>query len=176
MHAYSARQLALCFSFFLPTTTIEEIGVVSQNDPFYGGHGTWVVNVPQGKMCKVWYGNIPKLLEQGTHVVHDATFRLATESERSPPSNAFVDVSTPQLQHGTIHILRVPVGKIAKVSKSRPKESERGGNDITNPNITVLFLSPLPSFFTGLDGHHPKLALLPRRRQTLRGERPSIPR
>ena len=90
------------------TGTTEEIGVFKQNDLCIGAHGSYVVNVPQGKICKAWYGNRPVLLGEGPHVIHSNNFKLQK-------GNPLVSISATHIAHGTINIVRVPVGYIAKI-------------------------------------------------------------
>ena len=60
--------------------------------------------------CCVTYrsGNTPLLFGPGCHVIHDANFHPLRQAD-------CVSINSPQIDHGTIHILRIPVGKIAKV-------------------------------------------------------------
>jgi regulator of protease activity HflC (stomatin/prohibitin superfamily) len=105
---YSDYKLAIAYTMLFSTNVTQQLGIVKQNSLFFGAHGSYCVNVPQGKYAKVWSGNIPKILGSGYHVIHDINFKFRGEAD-------LVDISAQQIQHGTIHILRVPVGQIAKV-------------------------------------------------------------
>ena len=103
-----------------------KIDAASENDYFidqsnaYIQHGTiHVIRVPKGKVAKVWVDNQPLLLEY-----QDKAYEFTTpyfKIEKASKDELFVDQSNPYIQHGTIHILRVPKGKIAKVwSENKP--------------------------------------------------------
>jgi len=111
---YSEQRIAVQVDL-TPGVQLDVIGVFQQLAPFYGAHGVFVVNVPLSKYAKVWFGQIPKLLDAGTHVIHDVTFRLALDERSNEPVSCFVDVSSPEIRHGTIHLLRIPVNSLAKV-------------------------------------------------------------
>jgi len=83
------------------------VGKVKQNDPFYGAEGSYVLNIPAGKYAKAWSGNVPKLYGPGTHVIHDPTFKFNV--------NDIVDQNMLYINHGQLHILRVPAGQIVAV-------------------------------------------------------------
>ncbi|KAH3757557.1 vacuolin B [Pelomyxa schiedti] len=85
-----------------------EMGTFPQTDPFFGGHGVYVLNVPQGQLALAMSGTIPVIYGEGPHVIHDQNFMFDRRG-------GFRAVYHPYICHGTIHILRVPNGKIAKV-------------------------------------------------------------
>ena len=78
-----------------------------QTEPLIGDFGVYIVNVPQGQLARVWSGNTPRLLNEGSHVVRDSLFRAGTP--------LLVKRSEQVIEHGTIHIIRVPQGSIGKV-------------------------------------------------------------
>jgi regulator of protease activity HflC (stomatin/prohibitin superfamily) len=84
-------------------------GKCKQTEPLIGDYGSYIVNVQQGMLARVWSSNEPKLLGEGTHVIHDELFR------REPDGRFFVKRSEQHIEHGTIHILRVPLGSLGKV-------------------------------------------------------------
>jgi hypothetical protein len=88
-----------------------ELGMFNQTDIFIGKHDTFLVNVPQKKIAKAWINNEAVLLGEGSHVIRDATFRL----EKKDREYVLVDQTSPIIQHGTITILQIPKGKIAKI-------------------------------------------------------------
>ncbi len=92
-----------------PIVTTEVLGAHKQTDLFYGAYGSYVLNVPVGHVAKAWSGTQPKMYGPGPHVIHDATFRF-------DKTNGLVDLTnTPYIRHETIHIVRVPAGKMAAV-------------------------------------------------------------
>lgn len=81
---------------------------IKQSAAFYGDCGVYVLNVPAGAYAKAKSGNKFLLYGEGCHVIHDANFRF-------DPTKDFITQSSSVIQHGTINILRVPSGKIAKI-------------------------------------------------------------
>ena len=64
-----------------------EDGRVKQTEPVIGDYGVYIVNVPQGHLAKVWSGNTPKLLNAGSHVIHDNLFRVNNPLDESLPQS-----------------------------------------------------------------------------------------
>jgi len=102
------RRIALTFNPD-PTVIIKSLGIADKNKPFFGHYGKWVLNVPAGYYAKCMSKNQPVLYGEGPHVILDATFRYSLEE------SGFVSQLEPYISHQTIHILRVPSGKLAKV-------------------------------------------------------------
>ncbi len=100
---FIARKLTMS-----PSVTTEVTSKHKQTDLFYGAHGSFVLNVPIGQYAKAWSGNTPMIFAPGSHVVHDQNFKFN-------PQNGLVPQSDMHISHGTINIIRVPAGKIAKV-------------------------------------------------------------
>lgn len=93
--------------FFLTGVT-EDLGTFKQTDMLIGAHGSYVLNVQKGNIAKGFCGTgIPILFGEGTHVIHNNTFKL----DKDP----IVSLNKPYIKHGTYNILRVPKGKIAKI-------------------------------------------------------------
>lgn len=92
--------------------TVQMIGEpFNQNSLFYGEFGTYVINVPKGNYVKAWTkAKEPLLFDEGPHVLHDKSFILAG----ARPEDSLVKKSDLYINHGTINILRVPVGYFAK--------------------------------------------------------------
>jgi len=88
------------------TGKTEEIGVFKQTDLHISAHGSHIINVPQGMVAKCWLGNQPVLYGPGPHVVHDQNLKKIDQ-------NNLVKLSSPYLNHGNYHIIRVPPGKLA---------------------------------------------------------------
>lgn len=91
-----------------PTQTIKHIGVVSKTAHYFGEYGKHVLNVPAGHLARAFSKNRPVLYGEGPHVIIDPTFQFNEQT-------GFVSQNEPYIQHSTIHILRVPAGKVAKV-------------------------------------------------------------
>jgi regulator of protease activity HflC (stomatin/prohibitin superfamily) len=106
LHGPSADPIARRFTY-KPGKFTKKLGSVNQNKLFYGAEGSYVLNVPMGHYAKAWSDNKPILYGQGTHVIHSATFKFIEED--------IVKQSKNYIEHGTIHILRVPAGYLAKI-------------------------------------------------------------
>ncbi len=109
MVGWSEKYLALPIATWFGTT-IEDLGVHPRNKPFFGAHGSYVLNVPPGKYALAWTKNktVPLIYGSGQHVIHDPTFSFDA-------AVGFVDQTKPHIEHGYIHILQIPVGKVAKI-------------------------------------------------------------
>lgn len=92
-----------------PNVVTEILGKFKQDAPFFGDHGSYVLNVPVGKYALAHTANNkPIIFAPGPHVIHDANFRF-------DPKRGFVNQSQLYIQHETYHILQIPAGKIAKI-------------------------------------------------------------
>lgn len=91
-----------------PSVTTEILGTFKQSDLFFGAHGSYVLNVPVSHYAKAYSGNMPLIFGPGPHVIHDPTFRFDSK-------NGLIAQADLYIQHESIHILRVPAGKIAKI-------------------------------------------------------------
>ncbi len=67
------------------------------------------MNVPQGKFALAWVGTEPLILDQGTHVIASPNLQEITE-------RSLVDQSDFCINHGNIHMIRVPPGKVACIT------------------------------------------------------------
>lgn len=94
--------------FLNPRKKTKEIGTFNQSQLFIGGYGSYIVNVPNGKIAKVWINNEPVLLASGCHVIHDPTFRPVNETH-------LVDYGAPLIQHGTYVIVRIAPTTCGKI-------------------------------------------------------------
>jgi len=116
----SGQRIGLVFNAD-PMIEIKVIGTVSKTAQFFGKYGKYVLNVPAGYFAKGSSKNNPVLYGEGTHVIIDPTF-VFNEND------GFVNQNEPYIQHSTIHILRIPSGKLAKVligTEARIIESQR---------------------------------------------------
>lgn len=117
------------------TGVTKEIGVFKQTDLVIGGHGRYVVNVPQGKLVKAWLGNNePIFLAAGPHVIRHPNFRLDAQHT--------VNLSDQYISHGNFHILRVPRGKVAKIwlgSTPHLLEAREEPYIFNDPTFKIMF-------------------------------------
>lgn len=108
LHLYDGTQ-KLRRGFYLdPTINSEIIAIREQSHVFYGAYGSYVLNVPVNKYAQAWSGTQPLLFGSGPHVIHDPNFTF-------DPQTGLVNQVEPYIQHGNIHILRVPAGSLAKI-------------------------------------------------------------
>jgi regulator of protease activity HflC (stomatin/prohibitin superfamily) len=126
------ERIALSFNTD-PTTIIKVIGIVEKTKPFYGEYGKFVLNVPAGYYAKGWSKTQPLLYGEGPHVILDPTFTFEKDG--------FVSQIEPYIQHSTIHILRVPGGKVAKAwmgTEARILESQREPYVFNDPQFRLV--------------------------------------
>lgn len=91
-----------------PSTKTHNLCTSKQTDIFIGGYGSFVVNVPPGKIALAWRGIIPILLGPGPHVIHDANLKEIKASD-------LIDMNSEYITHGTYHIIRVYPGNCQKI-------------------------------------------------------------
>jgi len=101
------RRIALTFNPD-PTVIIRQVGTFDKNSSYFGHYGKHILNVPSGYFAKGYSKNQPVLYGEGPHVIVDSTFRFDDKS-------GFVSQLEPYISHSTVHVLRVPSGKLAKV-------------------------------------------------------------
>ncbi len=106
LHPYDGAQKLRRSWYADPKINTEIIGIRPQTHPFYGVYGSYVINVPQNKYALAWSGINPKIYGVGPHVIHDPNFIFEDD---------FVDQVEYYISHGSIHILRVPAGYVAKI-------------------------------------------------------------
>ena len=87
----------------------EILGVFKQTALCIGGYGSYVLNIPIGKLGLGMRGLTPVIFGEGTHVIHDANFQPFTQAN-------LIDMSSEYIRHGTYHIFRVPTGHLAKIT------------------------------------------------------------
>jgi len=95
------------FYFNLKINT-ECLAIRPQTHPFYGAYGSYVLNVPPNKFALAWSGLEPKIYGVGPHVIHDPNFKFDVDK-------GFINQSNSYITHGSIHIIRVPAGYLAKI-------------------------------------------------------------
>jgi len=85
-------------------------GLVKQSEPFIQHQTLNIIWVPAGFLAKVWLGSIPFLLpsQADPYVFDEANFQY-------DPKDGLVKESESYINHGTIHHIRIPAGKLALV-------------------------------------------------------------
>lgn len=91
-----------------PTQTIKSLGTVSKTAHYFGAYGKHVLNVPAGHYALAISKNRPLIFGEGPHVIIDPTFQFNE-------TTGFVNQQEPYIHHQTVHILRVPAGRVATV-------------------------------------------------------------
>lgn len=91
-----------------PTINTEIIGIKYQTSLFYGKYGSYVLNVPPNYYALAWSGIRPLIFGVGPHVIHDPNFTFDEEK-------GLQKQSLNHIVHGSIHILRIPAGCVAKI-------------------------------------------------------------
>lgn len=107
LHIYDGAQKLRRSWYADPTINTEMIGIKKQTHSIYGAYGSYVLNVPPNKYALAWSGLNPLIFGVGPHVIHDANFVFKEDN--------FVDQVDLYIHHGSIHILRVPAGYVAKI-------------------------------------------------------------
>ncbi|MFI4919438.1 MAG: SPFH domain-containing protein [Legionellales bacterium] len=125
---------------------------INQSDKFYGKNGKFVLNVPVAHYAKAISGNNPVIYGPGCHVIIDANFRFEDKAAdvKDQVSTGEVSQSEWYINHGQIHILRVPANKFAKIwigsdphvlpGRSRPYA-------FNDPNIRIVWQAEKNTFF-----------------------------
>lgn len=104
---FNQKKIARCVT--LPGSVTAIVETIDQRAAFYGKNGKYVLNVPMGSYAKAMTGNgNPLIFGEGTHVVLDPTFQFKSE-------DGFVKQSEYYINHKTIHIVRIPAGKVAAI-------------------------------------------------------------
>jgi regulator of protease activity HflC (stomatin/prohibitin superfamily) len=104
----------------------------------YVQHGTFhILQVTRGNYALVWESPTqPRILQQGNYVVASPTFRF----------EKFIAVEETYIKHGTIHIIQVPKGHLAKVTENVfPKLLPQGVHMVDHPNFHFKGLELLSS-------------------------------
>lgn len=92
-----------------PKDSSHEIGVFDQKALYVGGCGSHLVNVPNGRIAKVWINNNPVLLGPGPHVIHDQNFRAPNDAD-------LVNYNDNRIDHGTYRIFRIEPNKFGMIN------------------------------------------------------------
>ena len=93
----------------------------------YLQHGSiHVIRVPKGHYGLVTENTVPKLLIEGVHVTNSNVFKF----------NGLQLINQPYLNHGTLHILRIPKGKVALVTDNNIPRLLEGTHYINSKTFT----------------------------------------
>jgi regulator of protease activity HflC (stomatin/prohibitin superfamily) len=89
------------------------------------------IAVEKGVVAKVWHDNMPRLLGEGVHTIESTYFTFSG-------TEAIVDITC--MSHGTITILRVPVGQVALVwDNKEPKILDQPGlYEFDSPDFSLV--------------------------------------
>lgn len=116
--------------------TVKFVGRINFSEKQYFNHGPYhYVNVPRGNYAKVWAevvgpdgvkSLVPRLLREGEHFIKSNLFKF----------NGPVDVSAEYIGHGSVHILNVLQGHVAKIAHNNiPRLLGAGEHIIETPNF-----------------------------------------
>lgn len=93
----------------------------------YLKHGSiHVIRIPKGHYGLVTENTIPKLLSEGVHVTNSNVFSF----------DGLQLINQPYINHGTLHILRVPKGKVALVNDNNHPRLLEGTHCINSKTFT----------------------------------------
>jgi hypothetical protein len=104
---YSPNKLVKS-TWFFNRSTVEILGTYNLDTPFFGYGGTHVLIVPEGKIGLVTVDNRNFLYDEGVHVI-------SAEKVNFDPRTGYVNKDKEIIHHGNIHVIRVPIGQIAKI-------------------------------------------------------------
>jgi len=109
------------------TPTFKFIKCVNVQDNYFE-HGTFhVLRVRRGAYALVWETpTLPRILREGSYALTSPTFKF----------EKFVNMEETYVKHGTIHIIQVPKGQVAKVIENvAPKLLGVGIHMVDHPNF-----------------------------------------
>eukprot|EP01114_Cavostelium_apophysatum_P001457 TRINITY_DN1125_c0_g1_i4.p1 TRINITY_DN1125_c0_g1~~TRINITY_DN1125_c0_g1_i4.p1 ORF type:complete len:733 (-),score=224.80 TRINITY_DN1125_c0_g1_i4:49-2136(-) len=92
-------------------------------------HGSiHVIRVPKGHYGLITENAVPKLLPEGIHVTNSNVFQF----------EKFELINQPYIRHGTLHILRIPQGKVALVNDNNRPRLLEGTHCINSKTFTFI--------------------------------------
>ena len=94
--------------FANPNKRTEDLGFHNQTELCIGAYGSYLINVPMGKLALIWRGNMPSILGHGPHVIHDQNFKPIDNDCLKDYNNEFI-------KHGIINILRILPNSCGKI-------------------------------------------------------------
>ena len=96
--------------YLKPGKKREDLGFFDQESQYFiGTYGSYLINVPMGKLALAWRGNTPIILSSGSHVIHDQNLKNIRENNLVDSQNSA------NIQHGIINIIRVIPGSCCKI-------------------------------------------------------------
>lgn len=99
------------YAFNTPNFVLGETVSQSTN---YVAHGNFhILRVPPGQLAKIVENNIPKLL---AHKEDDSPHVIDSPNVKFDPNHDYVNATDNVISHQTMHYVRVPLGKVAKVT------------------------------------------------------------
>jgi len=109
------------------TQAFQFVGVVTVQQAHCQHGSLHVLRVTRGNYALVWESPTqPRILTEGNYVINSATFRF----------DKMVSMMETYVQHGTIHIIQVPKGHVAKVTEDvTPKLLGEGIHRVDFPNF-----------------------------------------
>lgn len=88
-------------------------------------HGSiHIIRVPKGMFALITENNVPKLLAEGVHITNSNLLEF----------HRFENANQPHLSHGTIHLVRVAKGQIAKITDNNKNNFLQEGTHFINSN------------------------------------------
>jgi len=90
------------------TRAFQHKGFVPSNTKHIQHETIHILIVPSSEYALVVDSNIPKILKSGHYVIDSSFFTVP----------GFVQVNAPHVEHHTLHIVRVPKGKVALISEN----------------------------------------------------------
>jgi len=100
----------------------------------YLKHGSiHIIRVPKGHYGLVTENTVPKLLPEGVHVTNSNVFSF----------DGLQLINQPYINHGTLHILRIPKGKVALVSDNNRPRLLEGTHCINSKTFSYVRMEDL---------------------------------
>lgn len=107
----------------------QETGFVDRASKYIQNGNQHLFNIPQGYFAKIRIGNEYKILDAGTHYIESGNLFFKEQTD-------IVKQTELHINHGNIHILNIPKGKMALVYEDNiPKILESGHHVINNGNF-----------------------------------------
>eukprot|EP01119_Soliformovum_irregulare_P018339 TRINITY_DN55_c1_g1_i1.p1 TRINITY_DN55_c1_g1~~TRINITY_DN55_c1_g1_i1.p1 ORF type:complete len:693 (-),score=234.92 TRINITY_DN55_c1_g1_i1:66-2144(-) len=104
------------------------------NQPYIKHGSIHIVRVPKGSFGLVLEAGVPKMLPEGIHVANSNVFSFAS----------LQPINQPYLNHGALHLLRIPKGQVALViNNNRPKLLGEGTHFINSTTFNYFGMKDL---------------------------------
>lgn len=123
-------------------TTVKKFDIKS--DLIRNGN-MWIVRILPGTYGLATRSGKPLILQPGRHALNDPLFSYLTS----------VNVSQPLIEHSTIKIITIPVGKLGLcMVKGVGHFLEPGRHFLNNPNLTFIKMVPMTQEYTNVGAKH----------------------